>query len=97
MTKTQTQHTQAPWHVDDDFVFSINGLRVADPYCDDQDDMPESEVDANAHLIAAAPEMLEALQWQEMADADPEASRRKGYYDRARELRRAAIAKAEGK
>jgi hypothetical protein len=29
-----------------------------------------------------------------MADADPEASRRKGYYDRAREMRRAVLVKA---
>ena len=40
-------------------------------------------------LLQAA---LEALESQEMADADPEASRRKGYYDRARELRRAVLA-----
>lgn len=54
----------------------------------------EGMADANARLIAAAPELLEALEWQDMADADPAASRRKGYFDRARELRRAALAKA---
>jgi hypothetical protein len=41
-------------------------------------------------------ELLQALEWQEMAGHDPEASRRKGYFDRAREHRRAAIAKAKG-
>jgi hypothetical protein len=39
-------------------------------------------------------ELLEALQAQDMAEWDPEASHRKGYFDRARELRRAAIAQA---
>ena len=40
-------------------------------------------------------DLLEALKYQEMADADPEASRRKGYYEEAARLRKAAIAKAE--
>lgn len=67
------------------------------------------ETKANADLIASAPEtaaerdrlkesnaaMLEALKYQEMADADPEAARRKGYYDEARKLRKAALAKVE--
>lgn len=34
---------------------------------------------------------LEALDWAEMADADPEASRRKGYFDEARAARRAVL------
>jgi hypothetical protein len=51
------------------------------------------------HLVKAGncfDELLEALKYQEMADADPEASRRKGYYEEAARLRKAAIAKAEG-
>jgi hypothetical protein len=47
-------------------------------------------------LFAAAPEMLAALEAQEMADADPQASRRKGCFERATQLRRAAITKATG-
>jgi hypothetical protein len=39
-------------------------------------------------------ELAEALEAQAMADADPEASRRKGYFDRARDMRRAALTKA---
>jgi hypothetical protein len=46
-------------------------------------------------LHAAAPDLLAALEAQEMAEADPEASLRKGYFDRARELRKAALAKAK--
>ena len=53
--------------------------------------------DDDVLLRRAAPDMLDALKAQEMADADPEASRRKGYFDRARDMRRAALAKAEGK
>jgi hypothetical protein len=40
--------------------------------------------------------MLAALEAQEMAEHDPEAARRKGYFDHARNLRKAAIAKARG-
>jgi len=54
-------HTPGPWIVEDYFVFSSNILRIADCDCDDQD-MPESEISANAHLIAAAPAMYHELE-----------------------------------
>ena len=41
--------------------------------------------------------MVEALRWQDMAEADPAASHRKGYFDHARNLRRAVLAKLEGR
>jgi hypothetical protein len=47
-------------------------------------------------LCEAAATMLEALEAQEMAEHDPEAARRKGYVDHARDLRKAALAKARG-
>lgn len=47
-------------------------------------------------LCEAASAMLEALEAQEMAEHDPEAARRKGYFDHARDLRKAALAKARG-
>jgi len=47
-------------------------------------------------LCEAAAAMLEALEAQEMAEHDPEAARRKGYFDHARDLRKAALAKARG-
>ena len=40
---------------------------------------------------------FEALCAQEMAEFDPEAARRKGYFDNARELRKSALAKARGR
>jgi hypothetical protein len=47
-------------------------------------------------LYAAAEAMFEALEAQGMAEFDPDAARRKGYFDRARELRTAALRKARG-
>jgi len=44
----------------------------------------------------AAPEMLASLEAQDMAECDPAAARRKGYFDSARLLRKAAIAEARG-
>ena len=46
--------------------------------------------------LDAAEIMFEALCAQEMAEYDPEASNRKGYFTNARELRNAALAKARG-
>ena len=59
-----TKHTAGPWMLTDD-GFIISGLSkgyitIADPHCSDLD-IDESE--ANAALIAAAPEMLEALRY----------------------------------
>jgi hypothetical protein len=61
------------------------------------ENLPLDEQERLARWIAATPDMLEALKYQEMADADPAASRRKGYYEAAARLRKAAIAKAEGR
>jgi hypothetical protein len=46
--------------------------------------------------LDAAEAMFEALCAQEMAEFDPEASSRKGYFINARKLRKAALAKARG-
>jgi hypothetical protein len=46
--------------------------------------------------LEAAEAMFEALEAQEMAEFDPEASRRKGYFERARAFREAALKKARG-
>jgi hypothetical protein len=91
---TKTLHTAAPWHVDfvdTDMVYAANGLRVATTYCDGQDDeMPWEEVEANASLVAAAPELLEALEFI-AADID------EGVKDKAawQRVARRAIAKAK--
>jgi hypothetical protein len=103
-------HTPGPWHTEPfqwDYGASIaicskqqGVLAIIPPLNDVEDDAtPQHDLHdiANSNVMAAAPDMLEALEAQEMAEWDPEAARRKGYFDRARELRRAAIAKAKGR
>lgn len=51
---------------------------------------------ANARLIKAAPDLLAALCYCDMALADLEAAKRKGYVAHAIKLIRAALAKAQG-
>lgn len=55
------------------------------------------EQKANALLIASAPELLEACKWYQMACEDVDAGQSKGYFQKAMELGRVAIAKAEGR
>jgi hypothetical protein len=59
--------------------------------------LPEEEQEANINLIAAAPELLEALSLaaDSLAVGDPE--REHAYVGEALRKARAAIAKAEGK
>lgn len=86
-------------HKDADFVEhfmvgpDLEAIVVRDVNTGDEE-LTHLEPDVQVRL--AAPDMLEALNYQEMADADPDASRRKGYYEYARELRRKAIGKAKG-
>jgi hypothetical protein len=61
------------------------------------ENLTANEQERHARLIAASLNMYEALKYQEMADADPAAARRKGYYEEAARSRRIALAKAEGR
>ena len=60
-----TQHTPGPWWVDDDgFIaagFGDDYKTIAEPRCMESRGN-EAEIDANAELIAAAPDILAALQ-----------------------------------
>lgn len=96
---TTTKHTPGPWdicRVNVLMIYADNGLRIADCQCDDQPDMPEEQEEANAVLIAAAPEMLDALdmcaevlaELARLDDGTPSVS--------ALSMARAAIAKAKG-
>ncbi len=61
------------------------------------DDFVLHNADAGMRLkLDAAEAMFDALCAQEMAEFDPEASHRKGYFDNALELRKNALAKARG-
>lgn len=87
------KHTPAPWLVDevDCMVYGANNLRVADCTCDDQEEMTDDAMEANARLIAAAPELLEALERIANNGAPYD-----NCYEDLKNVARAAIAKAEG-
>jgi len=58
------KHTNGPWlitTIDGDDCLMVGGGDGSDVVADIRTDWPEDEVEANAHLIASAPEMLEAL------------------------------------
>jgi hypothetical protein len=46
-------HTPGPYHVEDEFIFASNGLRIADTDCEGQG-MLDGEADANADFIVRA-------------------------------------------
>ena len=68
--------TPGPWKAQHEFDFdptyimAANGLIVAASCCDDDAPQDPQEVLANARLIAAAPEMAEALQMLVLVLAD---------------------------
>ena len=57
-----SRHTKGPWSFTDEMVSGPNGEIIADPYCMQTKDTEPGEMEANARLIAAAPEMREALE-----------------------------------
>ncbi|TLX12106.1 hypothetical protein [Rhizobium sp. MHM7A] len=66
---TESKHTPGPWHVDpkspeESFFEDVNVLRhdgLAIAVCVHNGDILPPEPEANARLIAAAPDLLEAL------------------------------------
>jgi len=55
-------HTPGPWTFSDEYVIAKETV-IADPYCmATRGQSDEGEMEANASLIAAAPDMLEALE-----------------------------------
>ena len=87
-------HTPAPWHIqsiETGAVYGSAGRIVASVYGDDPDCRRDARLDANSRLIAAAPDLLEALKLL-LADLDGyEAWERPCH---AVDVARAAIAKA---
>jgi hypothetical protein len=85
-------YTPGPWNVTGDLA-TISGTRPGDPYTFTVAETCgyKEEREANARLIAAAPELLEAIielsHWAEMQPGMPQ-----GTF----EIVRAAIAKAKG-
>jgi hypothetical protein len=84
----EIKHTPGPWTTGGGIVRGANSASICCAPCWDVDDKTAK---ANAHLIAAAPEMLEALKL-----APPFLSRRSEYSRDVLRTIKAAIAKAEG-
>lgn len=89
---SETKHTPGPWHVGDHrgiIVYDVNGIAIADAKTF-HGKHGEGAAEANARLIAAAPELLEAL--IALVEFDPSIHRKEGpaRYAKARE----AISKA---
>src|SRR5262249_30728064 len=101
MTK-DAAHTPAPLSFETQYVSAERKQTTGRFIVRDRENnyLFEVEGEANAEFIVNACNshlaMLTALEWQAMAEADPQASRRKGYFDRAREARKSAIAKTKG-
>lgn len=95
---SETKHTKGPWHCTKKHPRQISdarGFKIAK--ClrltkGSNFSMPEEEAQANAHLIAAAPELLEAL--KAVLDSLFESGRRDFEAEQRAED---AIAKAEGR
>lgn len=95
-------HTPGPWLITDSgtFVYALNGrgsnrfwlsVSAAGP-----DHATQAEREANARLIAAAPELLEALQWYVDNDGTNIGQPGNEPYEAGLNRARAAIAKATG-
>ncbi len=87
----RTKHTPGPWSADSNFEDSCfvgqpDGVAVASMVCGDGQDM-----NANARLIAAAPEMLDALEDArtllcDLANGDARRSHSREMHDRLEAL-----------
>ena len=93
---SNAKHTQGPWRVggtEQRVIFADNGDVVARIACyGEQSETPEADK-ANARLIAAAPELLAALQWA-VGFIDTYASKASGPATPELNKCRAAIVKA---
>jgi hypothetical protein len=105
MSTNETKWTPGPWQfVGPHFIGTAGDDPQTVAYLDDhRNRKPRSsdEMQANGRLIAAAPEMYEALQAEKYAQAlanDPNSQEQaKVARARADDFRRAALAKAEGR
>lgn len=94
----QVKHTPGPWYVqpEQDGAFTIwaNELQLGEVTPDDMGDKLPAQ--ANAALIAAAPDMLAALEWWQAQMRDDSCDDMGKLLDDMSAKARAAIAKAKG-
>lgn len=90
----ETKHTPGPWCLDDDGFVYGEGFIVSDPHS--SPDIDPDEREANARLIAAAPELLAALQWFCACMHDDSVDDMGKFINEMESRARAAIAKATG-
>ena len=94
---TSHAHTPGPWDVEPKgsrhFVDGADGLTVA--YLDRAGVRERSEIEANARLIASAPELIDALE-AVLPDLEHYVATHGPGPDKRLALARAAIAKAKG-
>lgn len=89
------QSTPGPWHVGDKFVLCAQGVRIADasPWASADTRRSDEEIDANARLIAAAPDLYSVVEeLEESSNYWSEYCVPIGIVDRLRD----ALAKARG-
>jgi hypothetical protein len=95
---TNAQHTRGPWDVDGQFGFldvvSSKG-RIAMIDCDN-DDIFGADIEANARLIAAAPDLLAALEWWQAQMQDDNCDDMGKLLDEMTAKAREAIAQVKG-
>lgn len=98
MNTTANKHSPGPWNEHDGTIYSREGRRIAETAWPENG--TSDEVQGNAALIAAAPDMLEALK-SAKAHMDYIANETKRNWRQSDqtiyELISAAIAKAEGR
>ena len=96
-----TEHTKGPWeaiprHEHDGWGIASSGAKDGAGWMMYFDGASEDEMDANARLIAAAPELLDALRY--LGDMPLSGTTKQGYGEtiaNVRRIAREAIAKAE--
>lgn len=100
MTQTHTQHTPGPWKVTEDRPADTLVVQsLTTPYLTVAVMMgatSSAEEEANARLIAAAPDLLEVVELAAIDVAGGTPAARAEHYGILRRTARAAIAKARG-
>ena len=99
---TTTSRTPGPWVYQYSPYTSQDGHEIPafevhgeEKVCDTNEDRPVEEQEANARLIAAAPELYDALEYFFNIMHDYESSLQKGYVQHALDMARAALTSAK--